>query len=173
MANFQRILNLLFIYIIFFVLFAAYFYQYLRNEDPCFLCILQRLGMIGVASALLMNFRFGIKVQHYGLAILSALIGRIFALRQIAMHACPEFPTFGQKVFGFDLYIWAFFVFTFSIFACAILTILYGFTKNKDFPPTWGLFERVAFWAIALITVSNLITTFLECDLGACFGITV
>ncbi|MBX7065802.1 MAG: disulfide bond formation protein B [Parachlamydiales bacterium] len=168
MVRLQRFLNLLFVFVLFLVLLASYVYQYSKAQQPCFLCILQRLGMIGVAAALLMNCRFGIKVQHYGLAILSALIGRLFALRQIAMHLCPEFPAFGQGVFGFDLYVWAFFVFSCSIFACAVLLILYGFTKHKDFPPVWGIPEKLAFWAIGLITASNLITTFLECGLTSC-----
>ncbi len=169
MAAFQRVLNLLFIYTLFIVLFAAYVVQYIKGESPCFLCILQRLGMIGIAAALLMNLRFGIKVQYYGLAILSALIGRIFALRQIAMHICPEFPTYGQAIFGFDLFVWAFIVFTCSIFASAVLLILYGFTRKKDFSPVWGLGEKLAFWAVALIAISNIFTTLLECGLTTCF----
>lgn len=169
MANFQRILNLLFVYVIFFVLLAGYMYQYWLKDEPCFLCLLQRIGMIGIAAALLMNLRFGIRVQHYGLAILSALMGRAFALRQIAMHVCPQFPAFGHKVFGFDLYIWTFIIFSCSIFAEAALAIFYGYTKNKVFKPKWSIAERTAFWAIILITASNFISTLLECGLSSCF----
>lgn len=169
MANFQRILNLLFVYVIFFVLLAGYVYQYWLKNEPCYLCLLQRIGMIGIAAALLMNLRFGIRMQHYGLAILSTLMGRAFALRQIAMHACPQFPTFGHTIFGFDLYIWAFIVFSCSIFAEAILTIFYGYTKNKVFRPKWNGPEKSAFWAIILITASNCISTLLDCGLSSCF----
>lgn len=168
MASFQRFLNLLFIFVLFFVLAGGYIYQYVKGVQPCPLCILQRLGMIGVAASLLMNCRFGITAQYYGLAILSALMGRIFSLRQIAMHACPEFPAFGQGVLGFELYVWAYFIFSCSIFACAVLLILYGFTKHKDFPPVWGMAEKCAFWAILLICAGNLLTTFLECGFTSC-----
>ena len=160
MASFQRMINLLSVYILFFVLLGAYLYQYIKGIEPCHLCILQRLGMIGIACGFLMNCKFGIKVQHYGLVILGALVGRIFALRQIAMHICPDFPTYGQAVLGLDLYIWTFIIFSCAIFACAVLTIFYGFTKTKVFPPVWGAGERVAFWLIALITVSNIFSTF-------------
>ena len=162
MAKFQRVMNLLFIYILFIVLFGSYLYQYFKGAQPCHLCTLQRLGMIGVACALLMNLRFGIKPQYYGLAILSALTGRLFSLKQIAMHVCPEFPTYGQAIFGYDLYVWAFIVFSCSIFACAILTIIYGYTKKKEIPPTWGFPEGIAFLGGILITVSNFFTTLLE-----------
>lgn len=169
MANFQRILNLLFVYVIFLVLLAGYLYQYLEKSEPCYLCLLQRIGLIGIAAALLMNLRFGIRMQHYGLAILSALLGRAFALRQIAMHVCPQFPTFGHTVFGLDLYIWTFIVFSCSIFAEAILAIFYGYTKNKTFVPKWNGPERSAFWAIILITAGNCVSTLLECGLSSCF----
>lgn len=168
MVGFQRFLNLVFIYVICAVLLGSYIYQYIRSEDPCALCLLQRLGMIGVVSALLLNLRFGIKVQHYGLAILSALLGRMVSLRQIGMHVCPEFPTFGEPILGFDLYIWSFIVFSSSIFAAAILTMLYGFTKTQEFPPHWGFGARLGFWAVMLIALSNFITTLMECGLTSC-----
>lgn len=168
MVAFQRALNLLFIFVIFAVLLSASLYQFTRYVPPCPLCILQKLGMIGIAASLLMNCKFGIKAQHYGLAILSALIGRIFSLKQISMHVCPEFPTYGRAVFGFDLYVWAFIVFTCSIFACALLTIFFGYTKKRDFSPSWGFLDRIAFWAVFLITLCNLITTFMRCGLGTC-----
>lgn len=166
MACFQRIMNLLFIYILIVVLFGAYLYQIIKAEAPCYLCLLQRLGMIGIAVSLLMNFRFGIKVQHYGLAILSALLGRIFSLKQISMHVCPEFPAYGEAIFGLDLFLWAYIVYTFAIFACALLAIFFGYTKTMEYSPMWGPLERIAFWAIALIIISNLATAFLQCGLS-------
>lgn len=168
MVAFQRFLNLLFIYVICAVLLGSYLYQYMRSEEPCTLCLLQRLGMIGVVSSLLLNMKFGIKVQHYGLAILSALLGRMVSLKQIGLHLCPEFPAFGEPVFGLDLYVWAFMIFSSSIFAAAVLTIFYGITAKQEFPPTWGFFSRLAFWAVLLITLSNFLTTLMECGIGSC-----
>jgi hypothetical protein len=124
--------------------------------------------MIGVAVALLMNLRFGIKVQHYGLAILSALMGRAVALRQISFHICPEFPPFGEPVFGLDLYVWSFFVFSCSQFAVAVLLILYGFSKNGDFTPVWGKGEKLAFGAVCLLSLANIYTSLSDCGFGPC-----
>lgn len=159
MACFLRIINLFFIYVLIAVLFGAYLYQFLEGERPCFLCFLQRSGMIGIAAALLMNFRFGIKVQHYGLAILSALLGRIFALKQISMHVCAAFPNYGEAIYGLDLFVWAYLIYTLAIFACALFTIFFGYAKVREFPPTWGPFEQIAFWAISLITLANVFDT--------------
>ncbi len=168
MIQFQRILNLLFALVISGVLLAGFGYQFILKQNPCPLCLLQRLGMIGVAAAILLNLRFGIQVQHYGLAIFSALVGRIVALRQISLHVCPEFPVFGIPVLGFDLYVWSYIVFSCSIFACAILLIIYGYSKQIDMEPRWGRLERGTFWLLFLITSGNLVHTLLKCGLTAC-----
>ena len=168
MAGFIRVMNNLFIYLLFIVLFGSYLYQYLHGVLPCYLCLMQKLGMLGVAVAILMHFRFGVKAQYYGLAILSALLGRAFSLRQIAMHLCPEFPTYGEGVLGLDLFVWAFIVFSCSIFACAVLTIFYGVAKKREFPPAWGFAEKLSFWAIFLMAVSHFFTTLIECGWSGC-----
>jgi hypothetical protein len=168
MVTFQKHLNRLFIFALCAILIAAFFYQIVKGEEPCSLCFLQRLGMTGIAIALLMNLRFGIQVQYYGLAVLSALLGRIVALRQISFHICPEIPIFGETVLGFDLYLWSFFIFTSSLFACAVLLILYGYSKNHEEPLTWSLLDKLAFWLIALITVGNIINALLDCNLTSC-----
>jgi len=170
MVKLQNFFNVLFIFVLAAVLCAAYGYQIIKQEEPCPLCLLQRLGMIGIACALLMNLRFGIKVEHYGLAILSALLGRLVSLRQIELHVCPDFPKFGEPVLGFDLYVWAFIVFTCSVFACAVLLIIYGYNKNKEYIPSWGVLEKFAFWVVTLITLGNVIVTLIDCGLSACTG---
>jgi disulfide bond formation protein DsbB len=169
MVALQRILNRLWIFVLCGVLIGAFSYQIIESEEPCPLCLLQRLGMIGIATALLLNLRFGIKVEHYGLAILSALIGRIVSLRQISLHVCPQFPTFGQPVFGYDLYVWAFIVFTCSVFAAAVLLIVFGFSGNRDVHPVWNGWDKLAFAAVFLITLANIFTTFMECGLSPCY----
>lgn len=165
----QRGLNILFILVICAVLIGGYLYQYLEHEVPCPLCLLQRLGMIGVATALCMNLRFGIKVQHYGLAIISALTGRLVALRQITMHLCPELPTHGaQPILGFDLFVWSYMVFTCSIFASAVLLIIHGFSKQQDPLPYWNWLDKCIFALVFAMAAANTITTATECGFTLC-----
>jgi disulfide bond formation protein DsbB len=166
--NLQRIFNLLFIFILSFILIGGYIFQIIVREDPCTLCFLQRIGMTGIAIALLMNLRFGIKVEHYGLAILSALLGRVVSLNQIGLHIHPKINTFGTPVFGLQLYVWSFIVFNCSVFACAILLIMYGFTKEKDHQAAWGPLEKGAFSLVLLITLGNLINSLIDCSFLSC-----
>lgn len=168
MAAFQRFLNVFFVYIICLILLASYAYQFILKEAPCCLCMMQRVGMIGIASSLLLNLRFGIKIQYYGLAILSALLGRVVSLRQIGFHICPDFPEFGRPIFGIDLYVWSFIIFSTSIFACAVLLIFKGYSKTEMYPPRWGLFEQLGFWSVFAIVVSNGFITFLDCGFTLC-----
>ena len=168
MTVLYRALNILWIFVLSAVLMSAYAYQFIKSEEPCPLCLLQRLGMIGITIALLLNLRFGIKPEHYALSILAALLGRIVSLRQISLHVCPEFPTFGEPILGYDLYVWAFIVFTCSIFAAAAMLIFYGFSRHKETPPVWGIWEKIAFYLVVFLTVGNLITTLMECGFSSC-----
>jgi disulfide bond formation protein DsbB len=168
MVHFHRTLNVIFIFVLSAVLLAAFFYQFIVGEEPCFLCFLQRLQMIAIAAALLMNLRFGIKVQHYGLAILSALLGRIVALRHISFHFCstgkPEMP----PVLGYELYAWAFIVFTCSLVACGLLLILMGYSKRQDYHPTWGFWEKASACLVGAIALGNVVNALIDCGIYSC-----
>jgi hypothetical protein len=160
MVAFQHYLNRLFIYVLSAILLAAYSYQIIRGREPCPLCFLQRVGITGIGAALMMNLRFGIRTEHYGLAIISALIGRIFALRHINFHVCPSIPLFGNTILGFDLYLWSYFIFTCSLFSIAILLILFGV-----FPPSpisWKRSDKIGCLLFALITLGNVINSFID-----------
>lgn len=74
---------------IFLVLTVALVLQMFFHEVPCTLCLLQRVGFIGIALGFLMNLRFGFYPSHYALVILSALFTSFVALRQIALHVVP------------------------------------------------------------------------------------
>lgn len=168
MATLQKISNALFIYVLCGVLLAAFVYQFMRLEDLCPLCYMQRLGIVGIAIGLLMNLRFGIKTEHYGLCMLSALLGNAISLYQISLHICPQSPTFGEPIFGFDLYVWASIVFTCSMFAIAILLMLFGFSHHQTGKPLWGAWETAAFTLVAIILLANILTTLIQCGLSPC-----
>lgn len=160
----MRTLNALFILVLVGVLCSGYFVQFDFHEQPCPLCMLQRLSMIGVASGLLLNLRFGIRPAHYGISLLSALLGAAVAVRQISYHICPNFPAFEKPIFGLNLYTWGFIVFACSIFAIAVLQILNRYSEEKPL----SRFEKLAYLALFLVALANAITTYLECGLTPC-----
>lgn len=170
MPYLERNLNALLVVILSIVLLSAFGVQFIFHEEPCPLCMLQRLGMIGVATGALLNLRFGVQMSHYGLALLSALMGGFVALRQISLHVCPGFPEFGFPVLGLSLYTWSFIVFVCSVLMIALLLFLYNPTESgQELKPMngWSIF---ALTLILLIALANIVTTYLQCGFGPCEG---
>ena len=168
MSNVQRSLNILGVLVISAVLLSAYCVEFFWHEVPCPLCMLQRLGMIAAASGLLLNIRFGIKMSHYGLSLISSIFGGGVALRQISLHVCPGMPTFGLPVLGLSLYTWSFVVFACIIFAIGGLLCLYDPAKDSLDIPKRDKMGAFAFGILLTITTANIITTFIHCGFGPC-----
>src|ERR1700728_1159169 len=119
------VLNAILILILSGILLGAFFVQFYWHEEPCPLCLLQRLGMIGVGIGALLNLKFGIQASHYAVSLLSSLMGGTVALRQISLHVCPGSPQFGIPVLGLSLYTWSFIVFACSVLYISLLMFLY------------------------------------------------
>lgn len=168
MKELQRDLNALVIVIIAGVLLSAFSVQIFWKEDPCPLCLLQRLGMIGVALGMMLNIKFGIHMSHYGFCLLSSFFGGFVALRQISLHVCPGFPEFGLPVLGLSLYTWSFVVFVCCVLAVALLLFLYDPKQSTGEPPIMNSWSKFAFFLIFTVTLANVLTTFLQCGFGSC-----
>lgn len=168
MVEWQKNLNALIIVTITGILLGAYGVQFFGHEDPCPLCMLQRLGMMSVAASLLLNIQFGIRMSHYALALLSSLMGGLVALRQISLHVCPGFPKFGFPVLGLSLYTWSFIVFVCCVLAVALLLFLYDPKDKPEGDQAINLWGKTAFVLILLVTIANIATTFMQCGWGPC-----
>jgi len=161
-------LNSLFPMVLAAVIMGAYYIQFSKHEEPCPLCMLQRLGMIGVAIGPLLNLRFGMSTSHYAISLFSAILGASVSLRQICLHICPGSPTFGEPTFGLSLYTWAFLVFVTSIFMIGVLLLLHKPAKEDLQPRKVGMLGMVAFGLIFLVAFVDIITTFQHCGFGTC-----
>lgn len=153
------------------ILLGAYYMQFVKGEFPCPLCLLQRLAMLGVALGAMMNLRFGIHPTHYGISILSAVLGACISARQILLHINTPGSGYGSAVYGMHLYSWALIVFIVAV----VLIGLMLFSENQyedydDYKPAKavGWFATVVFFVVVLITAANVATTYLECGLRQC-----
>jgi len=157
-------------------LLGAFGIQIFMNELPCPLCLLQRVGMIGVAVGLLMNLKFGISAMHYGLSIVSALIGAAVSTRQILLHIVPTadgVTGFGDAVMGLHLYTWALVVFLASILGIALLMI---FAKKsaehkediEEKNTSLSKAQKSVFALFIVLALANTLGAFLECGLSPC-----
>jgi len=168
MLKWERDINGLMIIILCGVLLSAFGVQFIMHEKPCPLCMLQRIGMIGVATGGLLNIWYGIHMSHYGVSLLSALAGGFVALRQISLHVCPGMPEFGMPVLGLSLYTWSFVVFTCVVLGIALLLFMYNPKESAEPVRPLNLWCKVATGLLLLVAVANVFTTYMQCGFGPC-----
>ncbi|ONG51402.1 hypothetical protein BKE38_16130 [Pseudoroseomonas deserti] len=151
------------------VLAAAFFEQLVHGDIPCPLCILQRAGFAGVALGLALNLRCGPRPSHYGIAILSALIGGSISARQVLLHIAPGDAGYGGTLLGLHLYSWALLLFFVIVAGCAFLLLFDRQFDEAGAPqsrlPALGL---AVLALAALLVLGNGISTVLECGGGLC-----
>ena len=106
------------------ILCGALFMQWFYGEQPCPLCLLQRAAVVSVGLSLLLNVRYGNRVAHWAMAIISACAGAAVSLRQICLHiTTPE--GFGSAILGLHMYTWCLIGFTACIIGSAIMLLVY------------------------------------------------
>lgn len=161
-------LNALSLYGVAAVLAAAFAAQFILNELPCPLCLLQRIMFTALAIGPMLNIRFGPRPSHYALSLLAALIGAMISTRQVLLHIMPGDAGYGSALFGYHYYTWALLGFVAAIsLLSAILLFDKQFDSARTTPPV-SAFARTAVWLVIGLTVLNVVSTLLECGFGAC-----
>ncbi len=168
MVLFLRTFNALLIYVLMTIVSISIGIQILGHQLPCAYCILQRSLMVATSIAISFNLTFGLSIRHYALALFSSLLGAAIALRQMALHACPQFPIFGNPFLCLSLYTWSFLIFSSSLLAIAIFLALH--TPGSEKKQTPNLFEQTACLFTLLIATLLVLLTFQQCGLGDCKG---
>lgn len=154
------------------VLLGAYGFQFILWEFPCPLCLLIRMGMLGVAFGFLLNLKFGVRPSHYGVSIISAMFGGAVAIRQVLLHIVPGTGSYGSPILGMHLYTWAFVIFAATVLIIGILLIFDRQStslQNKEAEePKLSGFAKFVFILVIVIALSNVVTAFLECGIEPC-----
>ncbi|WP_196893112.1 disulfide bond formation protein B [Aureivirga marina] len=161
-------INALFIYVLNFVLLSALGVQFIIGDEPCPLCLLQRMGMMLMIFGLSLNVVNGFKYRNFAFVILFALLGSSFSIRQILLHICPTSGTsgYGSPVFGLHLYTWALIVYLCGIIASTIFIM--SVKKETKRKRKIYKFEKVALYLSLIIIIINVIAAFNECGFGPC-----
>ena len=162
-------LNALGLYGVAAVLAAAFAAQFMLNELPCPLCLLQRIMFAALAIGPMLNIRFGPRPSHYALSLLAALVGAMVSTRQVLLHIMPGDAGYGSALFGYHYYTWALLGFIVAIAMIAIALLFdRQFEKQESVPPAMTTFAHTAVWLVIGLTALNVISTLLECGLSAC-----
>ena len=169
-----RVFNGIGALVVFGVIFGAYGFQFILLEPPCPLCLLIRLGMIATGFGLALNALYGPRPLHYGFALLGSIFGASVALRQVLLHVVPGTGSYGDPVFGFHLYTWAFVVFMTMIIAIAVVLFFpaqFEVPSKRAAAKIPPFVKKFAVFVVAVgmfLCAANFITTLLECGAGAC-----
>lgn len=163
-----RIINILALAGVCGILAMAFFWQLVYNDLPCPLCLLQRVAFVLVGIGLLMNVRFGPSALHYGVIVLSSVGGAFAAGRQVLLHIAPGDTGYGPPFLGLHFYTWALVLFVaFLIYAGIMLMLDRRCVDASHRWPASSLVQGVM-WLFFVLVAANLVSTLLECGLGAC-----
>ncbi|EJF76668.1 disulfide bond formation protein B [Bartonella birtlesii] len=150
------------------VLVVAFYYQLVKFELPCPLCLLQRVGLMLAGCGFLLNIHYKVKNTHYGMVILGCMVTSIIAARQVFLHITPDDLGYGSTFFGLHFYTWAFIISVLCILAVSIVMILSELAhKFKMFSP-FPVLSKMASFLFVFLIAANLISTVLECGGGQC-----
>lgn len=171
-AKIIKILNALDVLGLGFLLILAFAMQLILHELPCPLCILQRIGILGIAFGFLLNVQFKIHPAHYTLSLLAAVLTAVMSVRQIFLHVTPGDPGYGLPFLGIHLYTWVFLLCAAVIVYIAIIfSILpqYSEVYGRNFKgKTLQVLTQLTFAMLFILTLVNGISTYLECGLKVC-----
>jgi hypothetical protein len=152
------------------VLIADFAFQFTMGELPCPLCLLQRVGLIAVGFGVFLNLSCGVRPSHYGVMLLGAAFGGAVALAQIALHIVPGTGSYGSTLFGYHLYTWSFLVFSAVLILAGLMLLFDGqFDQaGATSTPRAGGLGLAACALLMLLTLGNVVSTFLQCGLAQC-----
>ncbi|EDP46715.1 disulfide bond formation protein DsbB family [Rickettsiella grylli] len=153
-----------------FLLFVAFVLQLRFHELPCPLCLLQRIGILGIAFGFLLNVQFKIRPVHYALSLLSAMLTAAISTRQIFLHVAPGDQGYGLPLFGLHLYTWVFILCVAIIIYISIIFSIFPQYQYEEPPKTktMKLLKHATFAAVFVLAIFNGIATYLECGIKVC-----
>lgn len=167
MIRWEKVLNSLLVLTIAMVLLGSLALQFFHHEQPCPLCLLQRLCMLSVASAALFNIGFAPRKLHYGFMLIAAFCGGFIAARHVALNICSAAP-FGEPFWGLSLYTWAFFIFGSTILAVAFFLMLFDKMSSADQPKEFKNWEWAPVALLFLVAVINIFAAWSRCGFSDC-----
>lgn len=101
---------------------ANVYLGYVKGESPCLLCGHERYGMILVGILGLFILKYGAKVKYIASVFLVAFWFMFEGLRHVGNHAARDIGMgFGEAIFGFHTYTWAFVVYWIVVLAMAAM----------------------------------------------------
>jgi disulfide bond formation protein DsbB len=157
------------------ILAAALALQLIWGELPCPLCLLERLGLFGVAFGIVLNWRAGYSDRHTGLSLLFALFLLIVAARQslLDIYPRPGHSYIGSAIFGLHMPVWSIVIALCLLLAFALGLAMLGGADHmrRHGVESFAYLPRIAMGlSVATIALCAINTglVILQCGTGEC-----
>ncbi len=155
------------------ILTMAAFLQYSAGETPCPLCLLQRVGMFGVAFAVMLNFRHGFSDRNSGIALIFASFLLVVATRQtlLDIYPRPGHSYVGTAIMGLHMPVWSILIALGVIVAFAVKLAVLGTEDGRPAPKSSTFAGRVATligFYLLFLAVVNFGSVVIQCGLDQC-----
>ena len=151
------------------ILIVAFWYQLHLGELPCPLCLLQRAAFAAAGLGFALSVRFGPRPAHYGIVILSTLVGAAVAGRQVALHVVPGTGGYGSTLMGLHFYTLALIAFVGLIGVIGVFLLADGAVRpDSQGERGAGGFGTVCLVLFLGVVLANAVSTAAECGGGLC-----
>lgn len=158
-----------------FILTTAIYMELVHGENPCPLCLLQRVAYFGICFGVILNLRMGYSMRYEGLTLMVIILLLIMSTRQTLINIYPRagHEYIGSAILGLHMPVWSIVFSILLLFAYAIRFCILGFSDSlsdshlEAYPKTSFLASILAWFIIALCGF-NVLTTSLQCGFSTC-----
>lgn len=155
------------------LLMIAFYFQLIRSDLPCPLCLLQRIGLVIIGLGFLFNITLGLRSSHFAMIIIGCIVTAIIASRQIFLHIQLGDTGYGTTLFTLHFYTWSAITSIYFLFLTAFALLLSDL--SIDFIETRAMtiaMNLLSFIFIVLVLV-NMLSIIVEYGSGQCADNTV
>lgn len=158
-----------------FILTSAIYVELVHGENPCPLCLLQRVAYFGICFGVILNLRNGYSMRYEGLTLIVIILLLIISTRQtlIDIYPRPGHEYIGSAILGLHMPVWSIVFSILLLFAYAIRFCVLGFSdslsnSHVEFYPKTSFLASILAWFIIVLCGFNVLTTFLQCGFSTC-----
>lgn len=149
-------------------LIIPFFYQFIFNELPCPLCLLQRVGMILIGCGFLFNINFNIRASHFTISLIGCVVTGLVATRQVLLHIMPGDLGYGSEILGLHFYTWALISSVVAIVIISTMLMLSDSCLVNCKSRVIIFLSKLSTLIFFFLVLANLLSTIFECGVGQC-----
>jgi len=168
MTAIVRGLNILALFAIVGLIAVAFWHELVRGQAACPLCLVQRAALLAAGFGFMLNARYGSAEHHYGIVIVSALVGAAAALRQMLPQIVAGSAAPGPVLLSLHYSTWVLIVCAAAIFLSGVLLFLETQFMEGVHDTRPGAVAQAVAWLFVIAAFAGAVAVLLQCGFGSC-----